>query len=113
MAFIDNFHDLMPDVVLAQPGALDGYGAFIPSGALITIEHARIEGRNRLVRTGVAAQQVVSSVQVYLGGAYDLTTEYHRYYLPERFIPSGDLTALAVERVSDESGPVMEVLYFP
>lgn len=104
--------ELMPDTVLAQPGALNEYGDFAPSGSALSLP-AHVEGSAKLVRDPLTGREVVSSVQVYVGGHNDLTVERHRYTLPGRFVPSGGLTAIAVEKADDENGPHHEVVMLP
>ena len=111
MAFIDEFVDMMPDTLVAQPGYPDEYGNFVPSGALLS-PSCRIEGQVRLVRS-TSGKEVVSSVQCIVDGAYGLTTDRHRYTLPVRFAPRTALEAVGIERVSDESGPSYEVVLLP
>lgn len=114
MSFIDHFTDLMPDSVRVQPGYNNEDGDFIASGSVISPDpRARIEGKKKLVRTGIGGQQVISSVQLYLGGVYGLTTDRHRYTIPDRYDPHESITAVAVEVASDEDGVVMEVVYLP
>lgn len=111
MGFFADFVDLMTDELVVQPGALDLYGTFVPSGASIALT-CRIEGKARMVRDPSNGQEVVSSVQVFVE-ASDLTTDEHRYTLPARFEPRTNLRAIAIEKYDDESGPCYEKVMFP
>ena len=113
MAFIDEFLDFMPAKVTAIPGTTNEYGTFVPSGALISNIPARIEGRRKLVRQDGDAQQILSSVQLYLGEYHGLRVDTHRFTLPSTYTPYESLTALSVEVVTDETGPIAEVVYLP
>jgi hypothetical protein len=119
--FVVDFLDMMPDRVRVVPVALDEYGDYVASGSDFYVQ-CRIEGRNRMVRD-LSGREIISTVQLYVGGTVDintgevdttpalLTTDAHRYVLPARFIPSGELTAVNVERCADESGPSFEVVF--
>lgn len=111
MAFIDHFITMMSDEVVVTPGIIDGYGRFVASGAVVAYP-CRIEGQNVMTRDD-AGREVKSTVQIIVGDAPTLTTNRHRYTLPSRFVPSGQRTALAIERESDEVGPVYEIVYLP
>lgn len=104
--------ELMPDTIEAQPGALNEYGDFAPSGAALILP-CHIEGSAKLVRDPLTGREVVSSFQAYVGGHNDLTVDRHRYTLPDRFVPNGSLTAIAVEKDDDENGPHAEVVILP
>lgn len=106
MGFIDDLADLFSDTVTATPGALDEFGTFIPSGAVLNLL-CRIEGEQRLVRDP-SGQEVTSSVQVIVAGYNDLTVEGFRYTLPTRYNPRLELRALAIDKVSDELGELYE-----
>lgn len=111
-SIIPDLLELMPDTMLAQPGVLNEYGDFAPSGAALSLP-AHIEGSAKLVRDPLTGREVVSNVQVYVGGHNDLTVDRHRYTLPSRFVPSGTLTAIAIEKADDENGPDHEVVMLP
>lgn len=111
MAFIDDLSEFFNEQVVCTPGALDGFGTFLASGATLALP-CRIEGDSRLVRDP-NGQEVVSSVQVLVGGYNDLTVEQHRYTLPVRFSPRTDLRAIAIDKVTDEDGPVYEEIVLP
>ena len=111
MTFTDDFLDFMPDTAYAQPGVVDGYGTFIPSGDQLSLQ-CRIEGDNHITRDA-KGREVVSGVQIIVGGVYGLTADLHRYYIPSRYLPSGALVAVSVEREADEDGPCYEVVYLP
>lgn len=111
MGFMDDLADMMPDTVTAIPGAHDAYGTFIASGATLALA-CRIEGAQRLVRD-LQGQQVVSTVQVILGSAPGLTVEGYRFNLPARYTPNAAIRAISIEPVSDESGPLYEVINLP
>jgi hypothetical protein len=110
-AFAAEFIDLMSDTLIATPGVLDEYGAFVASGVVMSLP-CRIEGAARLVRDP-SGQEVVSSVQVIVAGYDDLTVEGHRYTLPARFNPRIDLRAIVIDKESDESGPCYEEIDLP
>ena len=111
VGFIDDFADFLPDTLIVTPGVVNGFGKFIASGSVESYP-CRIEGSNRMVRDS-AGREVVSTVQVIVGDAPNLTTNLHRYTLPSRFIPSGGRVAIAIERESDEDGPCYEVVILP
>lgn len=111
MTFAANFTDMMPDTLTVQPGHLDAYGAFVPSGAALS-PNCRIRGQVRTVRNA-QGKEVVSSYQALVDGVYNLTTDQHRYTLPARFSPRSNLEAVAVQQVSDEDGPCYEVVMLP
>lgn len=113
MSFVDEFLDFMPARVTATPGYTNEYGTFIASGAVIADIPARIEGRRKLVRREGDAQQILSSVQLYLGAYNGLRVDTHRFSIPSTYTPNTDLTALSVEVVTDETGPIAEVVYLP
>lgn len=119
--FARDFLDFMPDRVTVTPGVVDEYGAFIASGQDFIIQ-CRVEGSNRMTRD-MAGREVVSTIQIFVGGTYDedteetdctpigLTEDLHRYTLPSRFNPNSLRTAVTVERNADEDGPQFEVVY--
>lgn len=110
--FASEFHDMMPDTVLAQPGHVSATGAFVASGEVVTLEHCRVEGGPRLVRLSTG-EEVVASVTVIVGEFVDLTAERHRYTLPARFSPRSNLKALSVIPVTDEDGGEYVEVYLP
>lgn len=112
MAFTDEFLGMMPDTVTAQPGVLDHFGAFTPSGAIIADIPCRIEGEQRLARDS-SGREVVSTVQLIIGGVYGLTAHTHRYTIPGRYTPNTNLEAFSVNQVSDENGPCYEEVMLP
>ena len=69
--------------------------------------NCHIEGQSRLIRDP-AGQERVSSAQVYLDGAYNITVK-DLVVLPERFDPRSP-PIMSVERMTDENGPHKEVL---
>lgn len=111
MAFIDDLAEFFNESVTATPGVLDGFGAFVASGAELVLP-CRIEGDSRLVRDP-NGQEVVSSVQVIVGGYNDLTVEQYRYTLPARFSPREQLRAIAIDKVTDEEGTTYEEIQLP
>lgn len=111
MSIVDDLSDLFNDTVLAVPGADDGYGTFIASGATLSLP-CYIEGKERLARTA-AGEQVTSLLQVYVAGYNNLTVDEYRYTLPARYSPDTLLEAVAVEKVNDENGPLYECVHFP
>jgi hypothetical protein len=111
MTFDAELLELMPDTLVATPGALDGFGQWAASGEVLSLA-CYISGRNRQTRD-LAGREVVSTVQVTVGGAYGLTVEGYRYGLPDRFEPNSGLTAISVRRASDEDGAHHEVVMLP
>jgi hypothetical protein len=109
--FADLFLDLASDTVTIVPGTFNSEGAFVASGSTISAP-CHIEGSARLVRD-VEGREVVSNLQVYVLGVYDLTVHQHRYTLPTRFSPRVELQAVAIEKSSDEVGPVYETVMLP
>ena len=103
--------DLFGDSISAQPGSLDAFGDWIPSGAAIAVS-CRISFDSRLVRDG-RGREVVSSARATCAGVYDLSVEAHRFTLPASFEPRDDITAIAVSTISDENGPHHEVIVLP
>ncbi len=110
-SIIADLLDCMPDTLVAQPGTLDETGGFIPSGSALNLQ-CLIEGEARLVRDA-SGREVTSSVQCYIGGAFNLTTDKHRYTLPSRFIPNSLLRAISIGKMSDENGAHHEVVMLP
>lgn len=110
MAFIDDFLDFMPDTLTVQPGVNNEFGEWTPSGASFAVP-CRIEGANRLFRDA-QGREVAATTQLYCGGVYGLTVEFHRYYLPSDYLPSGARVAVAVFPEHDEDGPAFDVVYF-
>lgn len=110
-SIVDDLLDMMPDTLIAQPGNLDAFGGFTASGESVSIP-CYIEGEVKLVRD-MSGRESVSSVQVYTGGVFSLTTTNHRYTLPARFLPREDLQAISIDRASDENGAHHEVVMFP
>src|SRR5262245_24287318 len=104
---------MMPDSIVVHSGKPDGYGgvAYTPPGA--TPYPCRLVCGPRPVRDPRAGRERGSTVQVIVGAAPGLTVDRHRYTLPSRYTPSGNLTAINVKRVSDENGPHHEVVWLP
>lgn len=109
--FAAEFLDMMPDTVTATPGVTNEFGDFIPSGSTLALP-CRVEGESRLIRDQ-AGREVVSSIQIIVGGVYNLTTHSHRYTLPTRYNPRLLLTALTIELGVDEEGPTHEIVMLP
>lgn len=110
MAFADEFADEMPDTLVATPGALDAFGAFVASGEVLSLP-CHIQGTARLVRA-INGKEVVSSFQAIVGGYNDLTVDGFQYTIPSRFDPSQSLEAILVEKYADEDGPCYETVVF-
>lgn len=108
---LDDLADCFPDTLIAQPVSLNAFGEFSASGSPVSLK-CYIEGANKLIRD-LDGQEVVSSLQAYIGEVSSLTVDGHRYTLPGRFNPSADLRAISVQRVSDENGAHHEVVMFP
>lgn len=111
MTFAANFHDMMTDVIICQPGVIDATGLFTASGSPLSLA-CRITGRIRLVRD-MGGREVVSSVQVLIGSFNNLTVNLHRYTIPSRFSPYQNLKAINVLKIQDENGPCHERVMFP
>lgn len=110
---MDDFADLMPDIVVAVEGAADGYGdwAAVPSGAVLNIP-CHIEGSSVMVRDVMdGGREVLSRLQIFTGEYNDLDPSIHRFNLPSRFNPRTELRALSIQKTSDETGAVFEVIY--
>lgn len=107
---------LLKDQVYAQPGNLDARGKFIPSGAVLGPLPCRVEAQVRLVR-GSDGREVKSSAYILVGavnGFNGLTTDRHRYTIPDDFSPNIDLRAVAVDKVRDDAGdPCYEEVMLP
>lgn len=112
MSFVDEFAELLNDILLATPVALDGYGDWVASGTVLSIP-CRIEGGTITTRDDETGNEVVSHVQVICGGFNNLTTRDHRYTLPARYAPRLDLRAVHIEKVTDEDGPCYESVFLP
>lgn len=98
--------DMFGDVLVAQPGSVDGLGAWTASGsALNPVCHIVALRGGTLIRDA-GGNEVVSSYKVIVGAnpTLGLTVDGHRYDLPSRFSPRTELTALKVDYVSDEDG---------
>jgi len=102
----------MPHELLAQPGASNEKGDFVPSGAELAIQ-CQIEGENKLIRDSLG-REVTSTRVVITGEFVGLTIDGFRYSLPADFAePRTDLVAIAVDPVSDEDGLLYEIVRFP
>lgn len=121
MSFDAELLELMPDRLGVQPGAVDGFGLFVPSGALLNDSdglaglRCHIEGSAKLVRDA-GGNEVVSSHQVYLGSYNDLTVEGFRFQLPSGYPAAADssgFTAISIGKERDEDGPHHEVIFLP
>lgn len=113
MGFMDDLAELMPDIVTAVQGAVDGYGdwAAVPSGAVLAIP-CHIEGSSMFVRDVMnGGAEVLSKLQLYLSSYNDLDPATWRFYLPDRFSPKDELRALSIQKSSDELGALFEVVY--
>ena len=111
--FMAELLELMPHELLAQPGFLTGTGGFVESGEVLVIP-CQIEGESKMVRDNQTGREVVATHIVYTGEFNSLTVDGFRYTLPSEFPePRIDLRALRVDPVSDEDGPLYEVVSFP
>lgn len=104
---IEEFTDLMPHTVTVEPYAgRDAYGKPTYGGA---VEYrARVVGRMRMIRTGVADVKV-SSVQAYVANSTGITVN-DRITLPGEFAPTQP-PIMAVGKVPDEAGLHHEVVF--
>jgi Txe/YoeB family toxin of Txe-Axe toxin-antitoxin module len=103
-----DLRDLFADTVVREPYvSTDRYGA-VTYGAAQTWR-CRVSNAHRLVRAA-DGREVVSTVQVLIAGTPGCTVR-DRYTLPARFTPQQP-PALAVKLVSDERGPLYEVVLF-
>lgn len=109
--FGDLFLDMMSDTLVVYPGYIDHFGDWVASGATLSLP-CHIEGEIRVARNE-AGREVVSSVQALVLGNHSLSTSTHRYTLPSRFSPNDQIQAVAVEKVSDDVGPVYELVMLP
>lgn len=107
----DDLADLFNETAYAVPGTFNGYGDWVPSGTLITLP-CRIEGATAFVRDS-QGREVVSHVQIYVGGYFNLAPNTHTFTLPSRFIPSSQLVAVRVDKAYDEEGPCYETVWLP
>jgi len=103
--------DMFAEKLTVQPGALDAYGNFAPSGASFEVD-CHYSGQTRLVRDP-SGREVTSSLKATVAGVFGLTVEAHRYTLPARFKPRENLTAIAVPHAADENGSHHESVIFP
>ncbi len=110
-SIVSDVLDLMADEVVVTPIARDYAGNWVASGEVLTLP-CYIEREQRLVRSATG-REVVSSLLVIVGGYNDLTVDEHLYTLPSRFQPNASLTAISVDKVSDEDGECYEELTFP
>lgn len=110
MGFADDFLDMCPDVLVATPGTEDEFGTFTPSGTVLNLP-CRIEGEIRTIRDATG-QEILSTVQALCLNHHDLSTRLHRFTLPSRFSPSTNLRAIRIDKVSDDTEPVYEDVYF-
>lgn len=111
MSIVDDLLDLFDAEIIVHPGYLDEFGDWAASGAATNLI-CRFEGESRLVRDALG-NEVTSTVQAIVAGYNNLTTHLHRYTLPSRFIPSGSLRAISIDKHSDEDGPLYEAINFP
>lgn len=109
--FIAALAPLFADTVVAQPGAMDGYGDWVSSGSTLNLT-CHIEGGSRLVRSSTG-HEVTSSLTIYVAGYNDLSVERHRYTVPGRYDPGTLLVAVNVEKYTDENGACYEVVNLP
>jgi hypothetical protein len=58
----------------------------------------------------MSGQETVSTIRALLRGIYGVTTD-DQFTLPTRFIPN-KLTAVAVNSITDEKGPLYEEVKF-
>lgn len=111
--FLANLLDMMPHELLAQPGYETGSGDFVDSGEVLAIP-CQIEGTSDLFRDNRSGREVVASHTAICGEFNSLTVDGFRFTLPDDFPePRVDLRALKVDPVSDESGPLYEIVIFP
>lgn len=110
-SIVDDILDLLPDTLVAERGYLNEVGSWTASGDSLNLP-CRIEGESRLIRDPLG-REVASTFQVIVGGYNDLSTEGFRYTLPSRYNPRTQLTAIMVEKETDEDGPCYEVVWLP
>ena len=106
--------DMYGETVIAQPGYLSGFGSdWVSSGSPLTIP-CYIEGGSRIVRDETG-REVVSTVQVYLAGIFNLAghIEEYRFTVPSQWSPNADLRAVVINIASDEDGPAYEEVMLP
>lgn len=103
--------DMFGDTAYATPGTRDGYGAFTPSGTILTLP-CRIEGAVRTLRLSTG-QELTSTVQLIIAGAYDLTTDQHQYTIPSRYNPRTNIDAIKVDKIQCEDGEAYESVWLP
>lgn len=112
MGILDDLLDLFDGEVIVQPGTTDGYGTFTNAGSALTLP-ARFEGGSRLVRDR-SGQEVVSTMTVIVAGLLASSDpSAFRFTLPSTFTPSADIQAIAIEPVSDETGPIYTEVILP
>jgi hypothetical protein len=110
-SIIPDLLDCFGDIILVQPGNVNAFGTWTASGAIMALP-CYIEGETRLVRD-MKGGESLSTAQAYIAGYNSLTHRGHRYTLPSHWAPKTDLEAIAISKVSDESGLHHEVVMLP
>lgn len=111
MGFMDSLAALMSDTVTVVPGYNDWSGSFVESGSTFA-PRCHIEGSERRVRDE-SGQEVTSTLQLYLDDFYGLRVQTHRFTLPSRYAHQTKIQAIAIDKESDEGGPLYEVIFLP
>jgi hypothetical protein len=106
--FRNALRPLMQDTVSAQPGNFNGYGTFVPSGAVIAVRCRCKNGEEKVA--GKDGKETVSTVHFVTDKVYGLTVDME-YTLPSDFTVSSPFP-VAVGRPRDEQGPHHEKVYF-
>jgi len=106
---VDDLLDLMPDEIGVEPYIdSDGRGK-ANSDALVNRTCRISTGHQKIVRDA-AGKEVVSTIMVVLGGAFNIRA-LDRFTLPVRFSPRQPV-AISVVHSSDENGPHHERVFF-
>ena len=111
-SIVPDLLDMMSDTIIAQPGSVDAFGDWTPSGAALNLT-CKLIGGNRLVRDQITGKEVVSTVKAVIGSTPGLSVRGYRYTLPARFGPRTDITAIDARAVTDENGAHHEVVVLP
>lgn len=110
-AFMAKFADMLGDTITVTPGNEDGFGDFITSGDVLSIP-CRLSTSAKLVRD-LSGRETVSSVRAILDNFYDLDIDNHRFTISSLHDPYSMIKAIGIKKVSDESGPLYEVVILP
>lgn len=106
---LNDLADMFPDTMTVTPITKDGFGKVIASGTAFPVKVKLSNSEAQVMSEGVGL--VTSNLQAIVLGAYNLTTDKHRYTLPSRFSPR-EPKPVSIGRRSDENGAHHETVFF-